>query len=626
MKLTILILSVLTFQFAYSQQYDYTIHLDECKKDRLLVELTCPGIKGDTVSFNFPMTIPGTYAILDYGKYIQKLSAFDSNGKKLKIQKSTNNTFLIYPANDLARITYHVEDSWDSKQKKNKIFEPAGTGFQAEEYFYINAGGIMGFLNNELMLPFQTTYIRPNQLIGYTSLKEVARTSSSQVFNASNYHDLIDNPILFTEEKEQTLQIQGTKVSIASYYKESDSSAFYVKSKIDSAMVAIDQFVEGKLPVDKYSFLNYVVDLKEVGEMLMKGDIGLFGYLKLYRKLGGQGFGALEHGNSSSYYLPDFGHHSYTGMLYETAIHEFLHIYSPLSLHSAYIGDFNYIKPIMSKHLWLYEGTTEYFSVLVAMQGKLTSIDATIENNIKGKIENALLYPDSISFTKMSANVFDKPYIDLYNQVYTRGAIMAMLLDIQIMELTNGQKTLKSVIFDLCDKYGSKKSFNEETFIAEFVESVHPDLQKFFDSYITGTTPLAIEEGFSKIGISFQKEKKGIVPIDILSMEDNKVKVNRNVVVNNSLTVQKADKSNIVGLVPGDKVNVTDAAKCFQLADGSYVAEGTLVTINVIRKGKTVPLTFPAKFKNGVIKNTIEVMKEMTPEQEKFFNIWSAGK
>jgi len=610
---------------AFAQTMKFTANLADCKKDKVDVQLSCSHKGGDTAFFNFPMTIPGTYAVLDYGRYISQLKAFDSKGTALKVSKKGNNTFVILPGNDIASITYSVDDSWEEKNKKTKIFEPAGTGFEANQYFYINSGGLFGYFGNEWNTHYEMSFKKPTNLTGYSTLNQ-KQDGDNQVFFANSYHEVIDNPILFTSEKEQTLSIQDTKVSVASYYAVTDSSGYYVKQKIDSAMHAIDQFVGGKLPVDNYAFLNYVKDYRELGEMLMSGKIGVFGYLKLYKALGGQGFGALEHGHSSSYFMPDFGRNSYTGMIYETAIHEFMHIYTPLSLHSQYIGEFNYTNPVMSKHLWLYEGVTEYFSVQIAMQGDLSTVEETLNDKLKGKIVSSYTYPDSIPFTVMSARVFNKPYIDYYPQVYERGAIMAMLLDIEIMILTDGKKTLKSVIMELSKKYGSSRSFSEETFIDEFVAAVHPDLKQFFDKYVTGTTPLDIEGGFAKIGIDYEKEQKGMVPLDLLSEKDNRVKVNRGVVVNGKVTISKAGKGNIGGFKAGDKVSMDEWATCMKNEDGSYVAEGTMVTLNVERKGETVPLTFPAKFKDGSIKNVIAVSKNMTEEQKRLFELWSEGK
>ena len=449
--------------------------------------------------------------------------------------------------------------------------------------------------------------------------------SDEQIFMADNYHILIDDPILFTSQKEKMMKVANADITVASYYCGNDSAAFHITSKLDSSMHAIETFVGGTLPISNYNFLTYIVDLKDIGKILLSGNIHFYQYPKMMRKLGNKRFGALEHGNSSSYYLPDFGHNSYRNMVAETAIHEFMHIYTPLSLHSALIGNFDYVNPKMSKHLWLYEGVTEYFSVIIAMQGKLETVENTINHKLKNKIESSYSYPDSIPFTVMSENVFTHPYNDLYYQVYDRGAIMAMLLDFEIMKLTNGEKNLQRVVFELVSLYGKNKSFEEDEIIPMFVKLVHPNLQLFFDNYVVGKKPLDIEGGFQTIGINYQKEKKGIVPIDLLS-EENGVKANKGIVINNRVTIRKAKKNNLAGFRIGDKVDRDEVLRCFQKDNGDYVTEGDSVKLKVIRKGKEIVLLFPAKFKNGTIDNVFEISKEKTVEQEKLFRLWTTGK
>lgn len=626
MKLLLQLLPCTLAFGAFSQKMTYQADLANCTKDRVAITLNTSYQGTDTAVFNFPMTVPGTYAVLDYGRFITQFKAFDSSGKALKVKKKGTNSFTIIPGKDVAKVTYLVDDSWEEKNGKTKIFEPAGTGFEAGKYFYINNGGLFGYFGLEWNNAYEITFLKPKNLQGFTTLAQQSKTEDQVTFRSRNYHELIDNPILFTHEKDENIRVQETDVIIASYHEGMDSSAYYIKHKIDSAMVAIDQFVGGKLPVHNYAFLNFVKDYRAL-EAIFSGEkkIGLFQKIKLGKSLGGQGFGALEHGHSSSYFLPDFGHNSYTDMVYETGIHEFMHIYSPLSLHSQFIGEFNYTKPVMSKHLWLYEGTTEYFSVLVSMQGGLASVKSTIENNLKGKIMSASEYPDNMPFTVMSAHVFDKPYSDQYPQVYERGAIMAMLLDIEIMRLTQGSKTLKTVLFELCAKYGSNRSFNEETFIDEFVAVVHPDLKQFFTNYVEGTTPLAIEETFKIIGIDYARSKKGTVPAHFFTDKNCGVTAD-NRIINGKVTIKQANDTNVFGLKAKDIVDYQELKQVYRNPDGSLIPEGTMVTIHAERKGKQVPLTFPAKFTEGTLYNTIEIMKDMTPEQEKLFRLWSTGR
>ena len=46
-----------------------------------------------------------------------------------------------------------------------------------------------------------------------------------------------------------------------------------------------------------------------------------------------------------------------------------------------------------------------------------------------------------------------------------------------IREKTNNEKDLKSVITSLTKKYGPGKPFKDSTFLAEFIEASHPDMQ-----------------------------------------------------------------------------------------------------------------------------------------------------
>ncbi len=353
-------------------------------------------------------------------------------------------------------------------------------------------------------------------------------------------------------------------------------------------------------------------------------DIGLIKTLSLMRQMKGKSWGALEHGTSSMYFLPYLTQRNdYVSMIKDVVIHEFMHIYTPLNLHSTLIGNFNYQNPKMSKHLWLYEGVTEYFEGLIQMQGNLKNISETLEE-MKQKIISSKTYPDSIPFTKMSANVYDKPYSELYLQVYQRGAVMAMLLDFEIMKLTEGKKTLKTIIFELSEKYGENNSFDEENFIPEFVSLVHPDLQIFFDNYITGKKPLDIKGGFNIVGIDYEKKIEAMVPINIILEKDNDIKQSF-LMINNKRTVKKVGKNDIVGFKKGDKVDNTERIDCFKDKNGNFVPEGTIISISVLRNGKKIYLNFPAKYKKGFLYDVITINENKTEMQQKLFDIWTKG-
>ncbi len=70
--------------------------------------------------------------------------------------------------------------------------------------------------------------------------------------------------------------------------------------------------------------------------------------------------------------------------------HEFFHIVTPLNVHSKEIQYFDYNDPKMSEHLWMYEGTTEYFANLFQIQQGLID-EADFYKRIVDKINNSKL-------------------------------------------------------------------------------------------------------------------------------------------------------------------------------------------------------------------------------------------
>lgn len=617
------VLFVFSFSaFLFAQEYRYTVDLVSVKNDRVAVSLETPLISVSEAYFHFPMTVPGTYARLDYGRYIADFKAFDKAGNLLKIKKQGENTWKIFGADRLSRITYLVNDSWDSGVRKNKIFEPAGTNFDAGKNFMLNNAGLFGFFAGTENYPLSIEVKKPVNLKGYTALPVTERKSDVEKFRAKSYHQLIDCPVFYTGNDTTAFMLGNTYVQIATYVEKGDSAALKIYEEIKPSMNAIRNFL-GTLPVNNYTFLLYLKDYQELGKELKKDKLKLGTIIRLISQLAGQGFGALEHGNSSVYFLPDFGERSYTNMVKDVAIHEFMHIVTPLNLHSELIGNFDYVEPKMSKHLWLYEGVTEYFAGLIQMQDSLVSVNNYLQKTMRAKIVTGLRFPATMSFTEMSANVFDNPYKNQYTQVYERGAVIGMLLDFEIMRLTGGTKTLKDVVLSLGRKYG-ERSFKEDELFDQFTAEVHPDLRKFFSRYVEGKDSLDLTGGFRSVGINYYKELRENIPMDMLS-KDNDVKANAGIVINNKVRVTKVGKGDIAGFKVGDQVDRDELQQAFKNPDGSYVPEGTMITLKVLREGKDVPLTFPARFREGVVKNKIIIDRGMNAEQRKLFEKWTKG-
>ncbi|UYZ62211.1 M61 family metallopeptidase [Hymenobacter weizhouensis] len=476
-------LGLATAGAALAQQpagYQISLDLQNVPNDKVRVSISVPPVKENQVTYVMPSVVPGSYSKKDYGRFVTDFKAFDKQGKRLKVKNSGPNLFLIDNATKLARLDYLVDDTWDAKQDDSFIFQPGGTNFDAGRNFTLNHYGLYGYLEGYKMQPYQVTVQKPADLYGATAL-DVRRESPTQdVFTASSYVTLADGPIFYARPDTASFVTGGARIGVAVLSEGGVVKATEVSQMLRPMAEALTKFF-GKMPVPRYQFLMYFPSLTS----------------PLNSKNGG--YGAMEHSYSSVYFLPEIPDADRRrSMVLEVASHEFLHMLAPLNIHSREIGEFDFRNPQMSQHLWLYEGVTEYVSQLVQVRGGLITPDEFRER-MKDKIDKAEKY-GNVSFTEMSRRILDAPYKDMYQNVYEKGALIGLLLDIRIRELSQGRQTLRDVLLALREKYGPDRSFEDSQLIPEIVALTHPEVGQFFNRYVVGQEPLPLAEYLGKIG------------------------------------------------------------------------------------------------------------------------------
>jgi predicted metalloprotease with PDZ domain len=613
---------ILIFNVVSAKEISYQLDLKNLINQKAKVTVSISEVSKDTIFYVFAKTIPGTYATLDYGKYIEKFTAYDKEGKKLTVIKQNENIFKIFPAISISKIEYLVKGSWKNRTKKNPIFEPAGTHL-SQDVSVINAGGFFGYIKGERESTINLKILKEKNLFGTTSLIGTY-TENEQSFVVKDFQKLIDNPILFCEPDTISFLVSNTRVTISCFNENRKKVANKIYDKLKPSMQAIEKFL-GKLPVENYTFLIYIKDYSGLGIDTEAEKISLFKALKALPKLMGKGFGALEHNQSSFYYLPDFGREtSYLDMFESTAIHEFMHIITPLNLHSKEIGEFDFIAPKMSKHLWLYEGATEYFAGIIRAKNGLLDTNKYLRNVLlNDKIATGEKFPyKKMSFTKMSKNVLVNPYKKQYGQVYERGAAICAMLDLEIMNSTNSKKTLRDVIQTLIDKYGKEKSFDDEEFFSEFSKASAVDLSNFFSKYVDGNDSIPYGNFFNYTGIKYYRNENKNAPLSIDKMKGVKIKKGISISSNPIVKVKKAGQAKELGIKKGDKFYKKDIYLSIHKNNGEYLAEGSESKLKIIRNGKELEIPFKVIYSNQKIKYEIINPAQKTSQQQIIYNKW----
>jgi predicted metalloprotease with PDZ domain len=472
-----------------------SIDLINVENDKVWVSVDPDRFSTDTTTFNIPKTVPGTYSEDNYGKFTEGFKALDYNGNELAFTKLNDNSFQIPNAKKLDKVSYLVNDSFDW-EKEGGVYSMAGTNILKDKNFLLNLHGFVGYFDKMQEKKYRLEILRPADLIAGTSLNidntlpgEKAN-SKKDIYNLNRYFEVIDNPIMYSSPDTTSFKVEDMKVLLSVYSPNKKHSAQSLKPKMEKMIRAQKKFLGDINSTDKYAILVYLSDSPG------KGNAG--------------NFGALEHHTSTVVVMPEtMEPEALDKSMTDIVSHEFFHIITPLGIHSNEVHYFDYNDPKMSQHLWMYEGVTEYFSHLFQInQGLITSQE--FYNRMVEKINTSQRFDDTVPFTLMSKNILEDEYKDSYYNVYLKGALIGMALDIRLRELSEGKMGILDLMKKLNNKYGKDKPFEDDSLIPVIVELTFPEIQEFFDTYISGPTPIPYGEFFAKVGLEEKELMKEV--------------------------------------------------------------------------------------------------------------------
>ena len=552
-----------------------TIDITNVVDDKVTVEINPQKIKESTLVYNIPAIVPGTYAMSNYGQFISNFKAFDYKGNELTVQKLDANSWQINDAKKMDKLSYQVDDTFDS-EVKHGIYVMAGTNIEKDKNFLLNLPGFVGYFTGKKETPYQITIEHPSNLYETSSLinKNVTKEENTKdVFVASRYDEISDNPIMYAPLNSISFNVDGIEVTLAVYSPNNVHSAKDMEADLKKMVQAQSNFLKGFKTTKEYNILLYLFDPK------------------VYKW---NSFGALEHLSSTTVVYPE----TYTkkqlsdGMINGTVSHEFFHIVSPLSVHSEEIHNFNFNEPNMSKHLWMYEGITEYFANLFQVNQGLITPQVFI-SKMQGKVATSKRFKDDMSFTEMSKNILDKKYASNYSNVYMKGALIGMCLDIILREENNGTYGLRDLMRDLSNKYGQHKPFKDDEIIPEIVKMTSPKVGEFFANHVEGSTPIDYSKYFDKVGV--KKETKKLNSAYFIDAKGQPfISVNKDQKIffttrtNSGLTALGIKAGDVLESVNGEKISLQNARAIIGKSM-QWKAEDA-IKMEVTRDGKLVKL------------------------------------
>ena len=480
---------------ATSTAIETTLDLTKVVNDKVPVTINPGRFTVETVTYRLPRVVQGTYSVSDFGKYVDDFKAFDYKGNEIATSKLDDNSWTIANATNLDKITYHVNDTFDVESSGGiggeNPFSPAGTNIEPTNYV-LNLHGFVGYFDSLKNAQYKLDVTASASFKRSSAIQEVgAKTSKdgntlTTSYFAPRYFDITDNPMFYGDLDVEEFQVGDIKVVLSVYSPNKKHTAASLKETMFKMMQAQKEYLGDVNSTPRYDIFLYLSEGKPESP---------------------KGFGALEHHTSTVVVMPESSPaEGLAKSMTDVVAHEFFHIVTPLSVHSDDVHYFDYDQPTFSKHLWMYEGVTEYFAQHFQVYEGLTTEDEFYATML-GKIKTAANLNDTMSFTEMSENVLEEPYAPQYYNVYMKGALIGMCIDLLMREESNGNRSMLSLMKELSAKYGKNKPFNDDTLIEEITAMTYPSIGEFLKTHVEGTTPIDYNAFFAKSGLEFQESK-----------------------------------------------------------------------------------------------------------------------
>jgi len=463
----------LSVRAGVAQTTSYEVNLLDRADDRFKVDVRLTGLGPADSIFQFAATAPGTYQVEDIGRYVRDLRAFDGGGSEVQVARVSTNQWRFSDPARVRTVRYAIAETWDTPVSEHTPYLMCGTSIE-DDNVLVSPHAVFGYPALRQAQPVRVRFDRPSDWkVGSALVPD-----GEGWYHAQDYDQLVDSPFLMGSTlTEATLSVGDVPVEVWVYSKTGKVEAAQLLGSMRSMLTAAGAFLGG-LPVDRYAFLWHFEDVS---------------------------MGAWEHSYSSEYVWaePQSWSAAIGQALTDIAAHEFFHVVTPLNIHSEVIEHFDYEHPTPSQHLWLYEGVTEWASDAMQLRSDLVRLPAYLDKVVEKILVDRQYFDASYSLRKLALTSYTDAGQQQYGNIYMRGALVAGLLDIRLLELSGGKRGLRELILDLAKEYGKDRPFPEDHFFDIVTARTYPEVGDFFDRYVKAAEQLPIAEYYAKLGIRF---------------------------------------------------------------------------------------------------------------------------
>lgn len=443
------------------------------------VKIIAEEIKQDYLIFSMPVWTPGSYLIREFARNVDSVKAAGADGKELFTEKINKNSWKVDTSGQ-SRISFSYRVYCNELTVRTSCVN--------SDHAFISSSGVFMFIRG---FEDRRCELKIDLPAGWKNISTGLEKNSENIFSADNYDIFIDSPVEIGNQNILEFEIRGIKHYICLSGKGNYDEEVL---KRDFKLIAEEEInlLGGEIPYKNYTYIIHLVE---------------------------KGGGGLEHLNSFVVQIPgwNFSDKKLYKKFLSLVSHEYFHLWNVKRIRPEALGPFDYEKENYTKSLWVAEGWTSFYDNLIIRRCGLIDnkeyfefVDVEVNDimRFEGRYHQSLAessFDTWIRFYRRDEN-FNNSQISYY----TKGALVSMMLNIEIIKSTDAEMSLDDPLRMLYEDYKKDytKGFSDER-VKEVCETVcGKNLDEFWKLYINGTADLPLGNYLAECGLELINENE----------------------------------------------------------------------------------------------------------------------
>ena len=543
---------------------------------------------GDESVFKVPVWTPGSYKLREFSQHFEAVTAryqADGGWKDIEvIRRDKNSWVLAHQSAEEVVLEYDVYCFVNSVRHS----------FVDERYAFLHGVSAFGYIegsNGSVEVEFELPEDWKDCIMAAERIDDQSGTSPA--FVLANYDELADSPI-----------------ALGNF-----DTVEYKSGGVPHTVVMI-----GK---GNYDLSRIREDFKGISdrEVELFGDHPSAHYVHFIQNTN-NGSGGLEHLNSQTSqmdrwaYTDEDKYKKFLGLI----AHEYFHLWNVKRIRPRELGPFDYDKENYTDLLWVAEGVTSYYDDLFLLWTgvysdeeyyKVLAAQINRYENTNGKEVMSLEESSRLAWVKAYL-----PHENSHNTTisyYNKGMLVALLLDLKILELSKGEKSMDDLLRSLWSMYKARpeQGFSLEEFIESCSQVAGTDMDGFLRPLLSQTGPMdySAMSDFA-FELTDKREEEPKLWLGLNSSESNKV-----ITITKVHSNSPAEKA---GLSVGDELISMDGWRLEASVESQLKGkkEGDVLQLLVNRDGKMMQKEISCEL-DPTVQYSIAV-----PKPNKLYECW----